>query len=61
MGQTRVDDTIATAQQPHDVAKLIRKLRWIGLEEEARQLQLAMRSASRDQNGAVPIETFSTD
>ena len=28
------------AGQPHDVTKLIRKLRWIGLEEEARQLQL---------------------
>jgi hypothetical protein len=49
------------AGQPHDVAKLIRKLRWIGLEEEARQLQLSLVSLPPEQRVAVPSEKFSTD
>jgi hypothetical protein len=61
MEEAHVDDVIGMARHQRDVSKLIRKLRWIDLEEEARQLQLAMSSAAPGQGGTVPIETFSTD
>ena len=42
------------------LAKLICKLRWIGMEEEARQLQLAQR-LSMERGGVIFIEPFNTD
>jgi hypothetical protein len=56
-----VNDAVAASLHTDDMWKLVRKLRWIGLEEEARRLQLAMYSMSREQRGTIPIETFSTD
>jgi hypothetical protein len=44
MTQVHTNDAISNHQQPHDVVKLIRKLRWIGMEEEARCLEVAVRS-----------------
>ena len=38
------DNLSAMPQEPNDRSKLIRKLRWIGMEEEAKHLQLALRS-----------------
>jgi hypothetical protein len=61
MDRTHVDHAIATADHPHDLWKLVRKLRWIGLEDEARRLQLAMSSVSGEPGGTIPIETFCTD
>jgi hypothetical protein len=37
--------------QPQDWAKLIRKLHWIGMEDEACRLQMAVRSLPPDQRG----------
>jgi hypothetical protein len=37
-----------------DLIKLIRKLRWIGLEDEARQLQVALDRFSADQTVTLP-------
>jgi hypothetical protein len=48
------------AQQPHELWKLVRKLRWIGMEEEARRLQLRLRSTSPE-HCTLLCETFSTD
>jgi hypothetical protein len=45
----------------NDWAKLIRKLRWIGMEEEARRLQLGVRSLLPAEGGAVSAGPFSTD
>ena len=42
-------------------AKLIRKLRWIGLEDEARSLQLAVSTLPAEQRGSVSAGPFSTD
>jgi hypothetical protein len=42
-------------------AKLIRKLRWIGLEEEARRLEHAVSTLPPDERGTVSAEPFSTD
>jgi hypothetical protein len=61
MDSTYVDHAIATAQHPHDLWKLVRKLRWIGLEDEARRLQLAMRGVSPEPGGTILSETFCTD
>src|SRR3954470_6629281 len=44
MTQLRWDVAAASALGRSDLIKLIRKLRWIGLEEEARQLQHTARS-----------------
>jgi hypothetical protein len=48
-------------QPPDDWTKLIRKLRWIGMEEEAQRLQIAVRSLPPAQKGTVSAEPFSTD
>lgn len=47
--------------QPQELAKLIRKLRWIGMEEEADRLEKAVTSIPRDERGAVAAEPSSTD
>jgi hypothetical protein len=42
-------------------AKLIRKLRWIGLEDEARRLEQAVNTLPPDERGTVSAGPFSTD
>jgi hypothetical protein len=42
-------------------AKLIRKLRWIGLEEEARRLELPVSTLPPEERGCVSAEPYSTD
>jgi len=54
-------EAIPANQQPQDLAKLIRKLRWIGMDEEAHRLQTAIASLPADERGAVAAEPFSTD
>jgi hypothetical protein len=46
---------------PGDWARLIRKLRWIGLEDEARSLQLAVSTLPVEERGSVSVGPFSTD
>jgi len=41
--------------------KLIRKLRWMGMEEEAQRLQQAVSTLPLDERGSVVAEPFSTD
>jgi hypothetical protein len=48
-------------QRPCELATLIRKLRWIGMEEEARQLQRVVRSLPPEERGTVSAGPFSTD
>lgn len=61
MEQPQADNTIHILQRSDELLKRIRKLRWIGLEEEARQLQLAMLRLSPEHRVALPNEPFSTD
>ena len=42
-------------------AKLIRKLRWIGLEDEARRLELAVSTLPAEERGSVSVRPFGTD
>jgi hypothetical protein len=43
------------------LAKLIRKLRWIGLDDEARRLELAVSTLPPEERGTVSVGPFSTD
>ena len=61
MEQAHADNVIDMPQQPNDWSNLIRKLRWIGMEEEAIRLQRAVRSLPRDERGTVSAKPFSTD
>ena len=44
-----------------DWAKLIRKLRWIGLEDEAQRLEQAVSALPPEERGCVSAGPFSTD
>jgi hypothetical protein len=52
---TPIDKTCA------DWTKLIRKLRWVGLEDEARHLEQAVSTLPPEQRGTVSVGPFSTD
>jgi hypothetical protein len=60
MEQARENRSISTRQQ-QDWAKLIRKLRWIGMEDEASRPQMAVCSLPADERGTVSAGPFSTD
>lgn len=60
MEQPRSADNFA-ATKPNDWAKLLRKLRWIGMDEEAGRLQQVMRSMPPEERGTVSAGPFSTD
>jgi len=49
------------ADQPGEWVKLIRKLRWICLEEETRCLQMALSTLPPHERGSVLAEVFNTD
>ena len=61
MDQAHEVQSVPVKGQPQDWAKLIRKLRWIGMEDEACRLQTAVRSLPPDQRGTVSAGPFSTD
>ena len=62
MNQLRETNARAAVQaSPREWAKLIRKLRWIGLEDEARSLQLAVSTLPAEERGSVSAGPFSTD
>jgi hypothetical protein len=48
-------------RSPREWAKLIRKLRWIGLDEEARRLEMAVSTLPQESKCIVSAEPFSTD
>jgi|SRR5262245_5584321 len=59
--QPGADNVIGVPQQPNALAKQVLKLRWIGMDEDARQLQLAIRSLPPEVRGTVSAGPFSTD
>ncbi|HWV53116.1 hypothetical protein [Pseudorhodoplanes sp.] len=50
--QASVD--VSQLPTPVELTKLIRKLRWIGLEDEARQLQVVLDRFPQDQRAVLP-------
>ena len=62
METPKLQEPLATPQRSSDdIAKLIRKLRWMGLEDEARNLQMAASTLPPDERGTVSVGPFSTD
>jgi hypothetical protein len=62
MQQVQADNVLRLDQKPScEWAKLIRKLRWIGLEDEARRLELAVSTLPPEDRGSVSVGPFSTD
>jgi hypothetical protein len=57
---TRVRVT-AEERQPDEVIKLIRKLRWIGLETEAKELQDVLEGLPSPRRGSLVAGPHSTD
>ncbi len=56
-----IDVTIIAQQLPQDWARLIRKLRWIGLEDEAKRLETAVSTLPPEERCSVSCGPFSTD
>ena len=56
-----VNTPVSRASEFDECAKLIRKLRWIGLEEDARQIEAALRACAPNARGVVLAEPASTD
>ena len=62
MEPTRGRNVIEMGDRSSDEwARLIRKLRWIGLEDEARRLEVAISTLPPDERVAVSVGPFSTD
>ena len=55
------EDASVYRQPPHEWGNLIRKLRWIGLDDEARRLELAVSTLPPEERGSVSVGPFSTD
>lgn len=53
-GETQTILDLAEPPTSAELVKLIRKLRWIGLEDEARQLQVALDRFPPDQRATLP-------
>ena len=60
MEQVLTNTEATLTAESNRLVKLICKLRWIGMEEEARQLQLAQR-LSMERGSVTYIEPFNTD
>jgi len=57
----RIVDVSPEQKAAREVVKLIRKLRWIGLEREARELQTALNEFPSDKRASVLAGPHSTD
>jgi hypothetical protein len=51
----------AEAQPPRDWARLLRKLRWIGLEADAARLEIAVRAVPPEQRSGAAVASSDTD
>jgi len=60
-GRAEQDETYPAQQIPQDWARLIRKLRWIGLEGEAERLEFAVSTLPPEKRGTVSCGPFNTD
>jgi hypothetical protein len=58
--EASTDEAIA-GKSPDEWTRLIRKLRWIGMDEEARRLEQVVNTLPCEQRGSVSSGPFSTD
>jgi hypothetical protein len=61
MERSSQDKESSEIRVPHDWARLLRKLRWIGLEDEAKRLELAVSTLPAEERCIVSFEACSTD
>jgi DNA-directed RNA polymerase specialized sigma24 family protein len=62
MEQPHEDNVIVMGQQSSwEWAKLIRKLHWIGLHDEARRLEQAVSTLPPEERSTVLLEPLNTD
>jgi hypothetical protein len=61
MEQPRAENVMLMHPHSHEWARLIRKLRWIGLDDEAHRLELAVSTVPAEERGSVLAEPSSTD
>jgi len=62
MDETKRKEQGPTQEKPiGEWAKLLRKLRWIGLDDEAHKLQSKMNALPPEDRGTVSAGPFSTD
>jgi len=65
MGRTKLEhiilDVAPEQRAACEIAKLIRKLRWMGLENEARELQTVLSEFPTDQRASLAAGPHSTD
>jgi hypothetical protein len=57
----RVPDVPSDQKEAAEMAKAIRKLRWIGNEDEARMLELQLRRTALADRPSILSEPFCTD
>ena len=55
------DSEVALSLHPQHLAKLINKLRWIGMEDEAHRLEVVMSLLPPEQRGIVSAGPICTD
>jgi hypothetical protein len=53
--------TMPDNQESSECTKLIRKLRWIGLDMEAKRLEEALRTFAPNERGVVLADPIATD
>jgi hypothetical protein len=65
MQAKRARDDVPTALSEHrssaELVELIRKLRWIGMEDEAKRIQTELSNLPARAGGSVVVEPGSTD
>jgi hypothetical protein len=62
MGPQHPEEMVSTEQRlPHDWARLILKLRWIGLDEEAKHLESAVATLRPEERCGTLCGPFATD
>jgi hypothetical protein len=61
MEEAPAENVIVVDHHSREWARLIRKLRWIGLEEQAHRLELAVSTLPAEERGSVLAGPASTD
>jgi hypothetical protein len=61
MDQMQRDDLMLLDKRPQELSRLIRKLRWIGMEDEAIRLQTIACTLPPEERGTIFAGPSSTD
>jgi hypothetical protein len=61
MEEAPAENVMVVDHHSREWARLIRKLRWIGLEEQAHRLELAVSTLPAEERGSVLAGPASTD